>query len=247
MVVTSRMLQDRMGIDSEIADYFANERPVPQNNLFWKNKRIYVSGGFGYLSIPLVSDLIYKLGVSKEAILNDSHVSLLEQGFDMSSRYESNQITFEQFILNSKKLLQEKVKQVNFASDLFNFLQGKPTTFFMFETPIKALTRSDGYLFTIIDLEVTDEWVKQFLPYWYSVIRPVLLLDDFKDLVQDRVEKEENAIIQLGNDKNAILSAYEFGMKDISVLSSVNVKLANYMKEMLKGALSFPHILKELG
>jgi hypothetical protein len=246
MVITSRMLQDRMGVDSEIADYFANERAVPQNNLFWKNKRIYISRGFAYLTIPLVADLLYRLGVSKKSILNDEHVGLLEQGFDLSSRYEEKQITFEQFVLSSKKILIGKVKQVNFASDLFRFLQGESTKFFTFETPIKALSRSDGYLFTIIDLEVSDEWVKEFLPYWYSMIRPVLLFDDFKDLAGDRKDGDENSIIELGNDKQAILSAYEFGMKDISLLSSVNEKLAAYLKEMLQEVLSFPHIRKEL-
>jgi hypothetical protein len=240
------MLQDRMGIDSEIANYFANERAVPANNAFWKNKRIYISRGFSYLTIPFVSDLLYKLGVPKENVLSNEHVTLLEYGFDLSSRYEAKQITFEQFVSSSKQLLKEKVKQVNFANDLFKFLTGEPAKFFKFETPIKALARTDGYLLTIIDLEVTDKWIEQFLPYWYSLIRPILLLDDFQDFADDRKAGEENSIIELGNDKQAILAAYEFGMKDISVLASVNDKLAKFLQQMLQEALKFPFIRKEL-
>ena len=81
MVITSRKLQDQLGVNSRIADYFANERPVPVNNLFWKNKRIYISGGFGFLTIPLAFDLIHKSGVPLELLLNDEHVSSMEKGF----------------------------------------------------------------------------------------------------------------------------------------------------------------------
>jgi hypothetical protein len=246
MVITARILQDRFGIDEQIATYFANERAVPANNLFWGTKRIYVSAGFGFLTIPFGFDLMYKAGIPKEQILNDEHVSLMEQGFDRLKRYETLEYSLEEFVNSCQKLLQGKIKQQKLAADLFAFVTGKPASFFEFETKHKALARSDSFLFTLVDLDLTDEWVKQFLPYWYSLARPILLLDDFKDLEEDRRTNDENTIIELGNGAAAIKKAYDLGMKDVELLSTLNTKLAHAMKQFLDECLLYRHISKEL-
>ena len=200
MVITSKKLESELGINSEIAHYFANERNVPANNLFWKNKRIYLSSGFGFLTIPFMFDLVHKAGVPLAELLHDEHVSLMESGFDKLKQYENNELTFPAFIDACSHLLQGKIKQKHLASDLFSILAGKAPQYFTFETTHKALARSDSFLFTLVDLDVTDEWVADFLPTWYSLARPILLLDDFKDLQEDRIQGDENTIIDLGND-----------------------------------------------
>lgn len=246
MVITSRKLQDLLGVNSKIADYFANERSVPENNLFWQKKRIYISGGFGFLTIPFAFDLIHKLGVSTDLLLTDAHVTLMENGFHELKRYENGEISFERFLTECKVLWQPALKQKKLASDLNSVLLGKGSAYFKFETTHKALARSDAFLFTLVDLDLTDEWVADFLPYWYSLARPILLLDDFKDLVEDRQNKDENTIIELGNDTNAIHAAYNMGIKDLELLSAVNPKLAKYMQAFLNESLQYEHIQAEL-
>jgi len=246
MVITSRKLEQELGINSTIATYFANERKVPAHNLFWENKRIYISTGFGFLTIPLIFDLVHKCGVSLDLLLSDEHVSLMEQGFHKLKQYESEEIAFADFIAECKILLQDKIKQPHLASDLFTVFSGKQAAHFKFETTHKALARSDSFLFTLVDLELTDEWVNQFLPYWYSLARPILLLDDFKDLEEDRIKGDENTIIELGNNAAAIELAYNMGMADLNLLGTVNPLLANYMRRFLTQALGYAHIKKEL-
>lgn len=246
MVITSRKLEQELGINSSIAVYFANERKVPENNLFWKNKRIYISTGFGFLTIPMMFDLVHKCGISLDLLLSDEHVSLMEQGFHKLKQYESEEISFTDFIAECKILLQDKIKQPRLASDLFTVFSGKQAAYFKFETTHKALARSDSFLFTLVDLELTDEWVNQFLPYWYSLARPILLLDDFKDLEEDRIKGDENTIIELGNNAAAIELAYNMGMADLNLLSTVNPLLANYMRRFLTQALGYAHIKQEL-
>lgn len=246
MVITSRKLELELGINSSIAGYFANERKVPENNLFWKNKRIYISTGFGFLTIPLIFDLIYKCGVPLEKLLSDGHVSLMEQGFHKLKQYESEEISFAEFITECKLLLEGKIKQPRLASDLFAIFSGKPTSYFKFETKHKALARSDSFLFTLVDLDLKDEWIIRFLPYWYSLARPILLLDDFKDLEEDRITGDENTIIELGNNSIAIEKAYNLGISDLDLLATINPLLANNMRRFLKDALMYPHIKKEL-
>ena len=247
MVITSRKLQDQLGVNSKIADYFANERQVPANNLFWKKKRIYISSGFGFLTIPFAFDLIHKLGVPLELLLNDEHVSLMENGFDQLKRYESGGISFQQFLENCKQLWKPLLKQGKLADELNHVLSGGTPQYFKFETKHKALARSDAFLFTLVDLELTDEWIENFLPYWYSLARPILLLDDFKDLVEDRQNNDENTIIELGNNADGIRAAYELGLRDLEKLSTINPKLAKYMLNSLKESLQYDHIKTELG
>lgn len=242
MVVTSRILQEKMGVDPEIADYFANQRPVPANNLFWNNKRIYLSSGFGFLTIPFAFDLMFKCGISKSVLLDDRHVTLMENGFDQLKRYENQLISSEDFLNACKQLLKEHIKQPNLASDLFSLFSGMSPRFFQFEQQFKALARSDSFLFTLVDMDVADKWVSDFLPYWYALARPILLLDDFKDLMEDRVSNDENTIIELGNDKAAILKAYELGLQDLNLLQSINPELGAIMKKLLEDALNFQHI-----
>lgn len=246
MVITSRKLEQELGINSSIASYFANERKVPENNLFWKNKRIYISTGFGFLTIPMIFDLVHKCGVPLDILLTDEHVSLMEQGFHKLKQYESEEISFADFLTECKLLLKDKIRQPHLASDLFAFFSGKQTSYFKFENEHKALARSDSFLFTLVDLELTNDWVHQFLPYWYSLARPILLLDDFKDLEEDRITGDENTIIELGNNAAAIEAAYNMGMSDLDLLVTINPMLANFMRKFLKEALMYGHIRKEL-
>ena len=246
MVITSKKLQENLGISTRVADFFANERPVPADNLFWENKRIYISAGFGFLTIPLIYDLVFKLGVSENDLLSDEHVSLMEFGFDKFMQYEHGLLSFPAFIGEMHNLMKNKIKQTNLADDLFALFMGEKPKHFEFETKHKALARSDSFLFTLVDLDVTDAWVKEFLPYWYAIARPILLLDDFKDLLTDRMKNEENTIIELGNDEKAMKVAYEMGIQDLKRLETINPKLSKYMMNLLKESLLYDYIQVDL-
>lgn len=246
MVITSRILQDRLGIDAAIADYFANLRPVPTDNLFWKDKRIYVSMGFGFLTIPFAFDLMHKRGIARELLLADGHVSLMEQGFDLLKKYELNLITLHDFLAGCKKLLNNNIYQPHLAKDLFSLFAGEKPEYFHFETRYQALARSDFFLFTLVDIPVSDEWVQQFLPYWYALARPILLLDDFRDIEDDRENGEENTIIEMGDDRQAVLKAYELGKSDLDKLAEVNKPLAVFIEGLLEDSMQYAPIQKML-
>lgn len=248
MVVTAHMLHHDMGVDEEIANYFANQRPVPQQNLFWQGKHIYLSAGFGTLTIPLVYDLQFKMGVDKADLLHDTHVTLMEAGFDLLSRYESGFIDLPGFLQTCKLLLADKVKQQHLAEDLFSFLSGNMPAYFEFDRQHLSLARSDMFLFTLTDLNVSDEWVKVFLPYWYAVARPILIMDDFVDLEDDRLTGEkENIIIELGNNPEAIYKAFELGMDDLHRLATINEKLAKHIMLRLQQCMNKKYIRAQLG
>lgn len=246
MVVTAHMLVNRMGIDADIADYFANQRPIPSNNRFWANKRIYLSAGFGTLTIPFSFDLMHKAGIPKDVLLDDAHVSLMEAGFDRLKRYEAEEINFETFLQLCMELLHNRIRQPHLAADLLAVFSSKPAQWFEFETTHRSLARSDGFLFTLTDLELSDEWVRNFLPYWYALARPILLFDDFKDLNDDRASGQENTIVELGNNAAAIHKAHALGTADLQYLQQLNPMLARHMQALLDNCLNFVHIRAEL-
>jgi hypothetical protein len=242
MVVTSKILQDRLGISKKVADYFANERPVPSDNLFWKNKRIYLSIGFGYLTIPLAFDLMWKRGIPLDDLLEEQHVTRMEQGFDRLKRFEAKMITLPQFLQECSALLNGAIKQHALAEDLWRVFSGKPALTFTFESRNPSLARSDFFLFTLVDLPLNNEWVADFLPYWYALARPILLLDDFKDYPEDLEQGEENAILDLGGNQQAVEAAYALGRNDLSLLSTVNPLLATYLENFLSETQDYQHI-----
>ncbi|XVJ64678.1 MAG: hypothetical protein HEQ40_00340 [Lacibacter sp.] len=246
MVITSKILNRDLGIDEEIADYFANKRLVPVNNRFWGNKRIYISAGFGFLTIPIAYDLFFRKGIAKDLLLNDEHVTLMEEGFDRLKRFELLEISGAELIDECKKILSGKVRQQHLAADIFRLLSGGNPEYFQFETKYKALLRSDIFLLTLVDIDITNEWINNFLPYWYAAARPILLLDDFKDLEEDRKLNEENTIIEMGNDKQAILDAYKLGIDDLNLLADVNPRLSVFLKTFLEDALNIQYIREQL-
>ena len=174
---------------------------------------------------------------------NLTHIS---SKLDKVGLYENNEISFEEFLSQCKELLHGRIKQFHLAADLFAVLSNNKTKYFEFETKHKALARSDSFLFTLVDLDLSDEWVKNFLPLWYSLARPILLLDDFKDLEEDRLKQDENMILELGDDANAVMQAYDFGMRDLAKLATVNPKLARYIEDIFKKSLAMEHIRKML-
>lgn len=235
-----------MGINSEIAHYFANVRKVPAENAYWRNKKVYISFGLGFQAIPFMFDLVHKCGISTDILLQEDHITLMEEGFDKVGLYENNEISFGEFLSQCKELLHGRIIQFHLAADLFAVLSNNGTKYFEFETKHKALARSDSFLFTLVDLDLSDEWVKNFLPLWYSLARPILLLDDFKDLEEDRQKQDENMILELGDDANAVMQAYDFGMRDLTKLATVNPKLAGYIEDIFKKSLAMEHISKML-
>ncbi len=198
--------------------------------------------GFGFLTIPFAFDLMYKRGIELDILLDHDHVSLMEEGFDKLKKFETSLITYDEFIESCQQLLKGRIRQPDLAKDLFLLFSDQASACFQFEKKYKALARSDFFLFTLVDLALSNEWVSDFLPYWYSIARPILLLDDFRDIEEDRLKGEENTIIEMGDDKAAVEQAYSLGKQDLALLASVNPLLAGFILELLDDSMNYAPI-----
>lgn len=242
MFTSKKYLQNNLGVDADIAAFFV-DRKVPENNLYWKERLLYVAKGTGYLFIPLFFDLKYKCGVSKQYLLHEDYVQLMEEILNSAAMHEFEQISFHEHIENCRFLMSGKVKNTLLYADLLEYLSDedlKPVK--NIGTPSKALNRGDTFLFTLCFLELPDNVVNQILEEWYALVPSFLLMDDIMDLKEDRERNEENAINDFGQGANGVEKAIDYLKIKFNHLKSVNVQLSEYFERSLQQKLQSPYM-----
>lgn len=227
--ITKRKLADEQGIDYEIAAFFADRTP-PANNQFWKGKYVYLSNSLGYTIIPFLFDLQHKLGVEKSILLDEKHIRLMEDGFDLMSKYEAKQIGYEDFIGDCKVLFAPTVVHNEFFNDLLLHLNNGTPLHYTLGSPVKALNRADAFFFTLCDIPVDEQLLKRIIKAWSYVKVNALILDDINDLEPDRINGEENSIIELGGNEAAMEKIQSLFYENAKSLAGINSRLARYFE-----------------
>lgn len=92
MFISADFLGITYGVDDKIARFFADREP-PLDNLYWKGKLLYLRPSPGYLFIPLIVDLLFKLGIDRNQLLSNEFVSTMEMTGHISALEETGQIT----------------------------------------------------------------------------------------------------------------------------------------------------------
>src|SRR5215207_3083237 len=117
MFISKQHLQQNLGIDADIAAFFV-DRKIPENNLYWKNRYLYIAGGTGYLFIPVFFDLQYRSGLPHDVLFEEVYVQLIEGILHSAAMHEMQQIRFPEHINNCKGLLQDKIRNRPLYDDL---------------------------------------------------------------------------------------------------------------------------------
>jgi len=227
--VTKRKLADEYGVDPEIAAFFADRKP-PADNLFWKGKYVYLSNSLGYIIIPLLVDIQFRLGMDKSLLLGEKHIRLMEAGFDWMAKYESKMITYQDFIGGCEILFEPAVMNRDFFDDLLVHLNGDRPRRYRLGSPVRALNRADAFFFTLCDVPINDELIERIIQAWSYVKANALILDDINDLESDRAGGEENAILELGDNDAAIQKIRDLFSDNVKSLEKTNSQLARYLE-----------------
>ena len=236
MVITKHFLADKLGIDFEIAQFFA-DRKVPANNLYWKNKFLYVTYGTGYLFLPIIYDMLYKSGMDKKKLLEENRIQNMEKAFHFVAAFEAKQINFEDYIYQFQLLFRESAVHKKFFDDLIRYFRNETCQYYSLGTSIEALNRADAFLFTICDLEMEEIAFRNLLLRWYHTAASILILDDMVDWEDDKAHEEENAIIELGNDKQAIIRVKSILENNLVAIQAFNSTLAGFLQKIYDKAL----------
>jgi hypothetical protein len=221
------------GIDLDIAAYYV-DRKVPENNLYWKGRHLYVNTMPGFIFMPVYTDLLRRCGVSKEVLLDGRFIQLAEavmhsaalqevEGRSMLSHYE------ECLALAGKNSVNPM-----FLAALDDYFHGRPVPHGLhIGTPFRSLNRADAYLCALCVIPFGVEDAHRFLEAWNALITIYLITDDLEDIRQDLKDHEDNVAIEAGlNEAGAKIIE---GMVDNAMASmqKLNPVLANRFEHKL--------------
>jgi hypothetical protein len=246
MFISADYLATAYGVDASIARFFVDREP-PRDNLYWKGKLLYVRPAPGYLFIPLIVDLLFKLGIERQQLLSEEFVSNVEHVCHLSALEETKQITSDEALRRCSDLVKDTCRNkrwFNNLGDYFNNAEGN--LFSGLLTPFKALHRGDVFLFSVCALTFADDLMERITEQWFALISTLLLLDDAEDVGNDRVTGDENAFLESGLTADGINKVLELLRKNLHTITTLNPSMARELDNQFIALLNQPHIIQLL-
>lgn len=238
MFISSTFLEINYGIDSKIAHFFVDRTP-PANNYYWQGKLLYLRPAPGYLFIPLIVDLLHRLGIDKQQLLSESFVATMEHVGHISALEEMKQITNTEAIFKSAKLVENQCINKNWYNNLLDYFNCKMPNFF---TPlsvfIKALQRGDLFLFSVCALAFPAELSEKIAAQWFALISTLLLLDDAEDLENDKETGDENAFLESGLTAEGLKRIDDLVTGNLQIIYALNPSIALQLEKQYKQQMS---------
>jgi hypothetical protein len=234
MFVSTNALTIYYGVDDKIAQFFVDREP-PKDNLYWKDKLLYLRLEPGYIFIPLIVDVLYKLGIDRAQLLSDKFIDLMEAIGNISALEESKKIDHSEAVREAKKLAlasNANGQVAEMVSDYFTSSNESPIA--NQTTPFKALHRGDLFLFSICALDIPASLMDKIVQHWFALISTLLLLDDAEDIEMDAHNKDDNAFLEAGLTKEGIEKIQALVRSNLQLLSALNKPLALRLDQQIK-------------
>jgi hypothetical protein len=242
MFVSAGFLGINYGVDDKIAKFFVDREP-PKNNLYWKDKLMYLRFEPGWLFIPLIVDILFRLGIQRSHLISEEFVGLMEKIGHITALEETKQITSEQATEQYIQLSKDNCKNESFRKNLLDFaIGGTNNSFVKLITPFKALHRGDAFLFSLCALEFDENLQEKIVEYWFALISTLLLLDDAEDLEIDRANGDDNAFLETNFTAKGTGVLKEMVRRNLQLLSSLNRPMALMLDKKYKALESKPHL-----
>jgi hypothetical protein len=229
--ISVNYFEQQMGVDKTIARFFVDRKP-PLNNSFWEGRLLYIGFGNGFVSIPVFYDILFRLGLPVEMLLNERHIQFMEQLMHFAILQERNEIDKTEELVQIRNLLTGRIHNQVYYESLTRYLdQGllKPLDFFGMDFP--ALNRADVFLYILCDLTLSEMQWQQAIRYWYALHPSYLIMDDIRDYSSDKENDEENVVVDMGEGPEGFEKAFEMLRKNSSTLREINPVLAGYLME----------------
>lgn len=243
MFISSDHLGIQYGINDTIARYFVDREP-PIDNLYWKGKLLYLRPAPGYLFIPLMVDLLFRIGVQRSELLDNDFILLMEAVGHISALEETRQITATQAIQQCADLAATQCKNPGWLNDVNNFFHKKETYVSALAMPYKALHRGDVFLYALCALKFPPTLYAHIFKLWFALIGTLLLLDDVDDVESDRESGDENAFLDSGLNEQGFNGIKALIARNINELALVNKSMANELNRQYQQQVVEPMTAK---
>ncbi len=229
MFISVKQLEQEMGVDKRIGRFFV-DRKIPEKNSFWKGRLLYIAFGNGYLSIPVYYDLLYRIGVPAEILLEEKHIEFMEQLMHFAILQERNEITKPEELTQIRAMLEGRVQNTEYYHLLNRYLdQSTLDPIGPFGLAFPSLNRADVFLYILCDLPLTEAQWPQAITYWYALHPSYLIIDDIRDYETDRKNGDENVIVDFGGGAQGMEKTYELFRENCNTLREINPLLADFL------------------
>jgi hypothetical protein len=220
-----------MGVNKTIARFFVDRKP-PENNSFWKGKLLYIGFGNGYVSIPVFYDILFRIGIPLEELLDEKHIYFMEQLMHFAILQEKNEISMPEELKCIRALLTGRIKDLKYYDTLSTYLDQpvlRPLGIFGMNHP--SLNRADVFLYVLCDLPLSDMQWQKAVRYWYALHPSYLIIDDIRDYLKDKEDGEENVVIDLGDGQEGFEKTFSMLHNNGEIMKEVNPLLAQFLMD----------------
>lgn len=229
MFTSKEDLKLSYGIDMEIGKFFV-DRKVPENNLYWKDRLLYINPMPGYLFIPIYTDIEYRLGISKSELLSEEHISFMESIMHCIARQEFSALSQKQHVRECIEITRAVCRNEKLMGQLQRYFEGERVIDgISFGMPYQALNRVDTYLFTLCFFEFDDNTKKKLIDGWHALMGFYLITDDLDDISDDINENEENTIVEAGLSDSGAKAVENIMQQTYLTMNAINPVFANRM------------------
>ncbi len=229
MFLTKDDLKLAYGVDLEIAEAYVN-RTVPADNLYWKNRTIYVPGSPGYIFMPIFADVLFRCGATKDLILSDHFISINETILHSAALLEHREINWQEHTQQVAQAVFPTLKNQQLFEELTSYLnQDSPrkTVGSSLGTNFPSLNRADTYLFSLCCFNSAALDLEKAIRGWYALMTYFLILDDLADIREDLKKGEENVLLDVGLDTAGVKKVNAMIEDSMTVMHTINPVMAN--------------------
>ena len=229
MFISVNQLENEMGVDKRIGRFFVDRR-IPNENSFWKGRLLYIAFGNGYLSIPVYYDILYRIGVPVDILLEEKHIEFMERLMHFAILQERNEITVSEELTQIRRMLNNRVRNAEYYQMLNRYLD-QPTLHPMapFGLPFPSLNRADVFLYILCDLPLSEAQWADAIRYWYALHPSYLIIDDIRDYEKDRENKDENVVLEYGGGLAGFEKTFELFRENCITLKEINPLLSDFL------------------
>jgi hypothetical protein len=229
--ISVNQFEIQMGVNTIIGRFFVDRKP-PQNNSFWKGKLLYVGFGNGYVSIPVFYDILHRIGVPIDILLNEKHILFMEQVMHFAILQEKNEIGLPEELKCIRAQLKDRIQNQMYYHMLNRYLdQPVLKTMGSFGLPFPSLNRADVFLYILCDLPLNENQWEQAIRYWYALHPSYLIVDDIRDYTKDKEEGEDNVVVDLGGGESGFQKSFEMLKKNGEIMQEINPLLGQYLMD----------------
>lgn len=221
------------GIDLEIAARYV-DRKVPEGNLYWKGRHLYVNTMPGFIFMPVYTDLLRRCGVDRKILMSDVFIELAEAIMHSAAVQEIEGRTMISHYEECIELARRVSVNPYFLDALDAHFHGRPVPDgLQLGTPFRSLNRADAYLCVLCVIPFDKQQAALYLEAWYALITIYLITDDLEDIRQDLQENEDNVAIEAGLNEEGAKVIEGMVASAMSSMERINPVLSNRFEHKL--------------